>query len=454
MTISLKTVALPDFGAVGDKPLVPSPTYEARANAAYANAKCDWLAVYADREHFGNIAFLTGFEPRFEEAFLLLGPAGKRVLITGNESESYAPLARLPGLDVLLSQTLSLMGQDRSRYPRFADRLADAGIKSGDHVGLVGWKYLEEYEDQQADTGVFVPAVYVQAFQRVVGPSGRVTDQTRVTMHPENGLTASLDVDQIAEFEWAATRCSLATWRIVSGAKVGDTEFDAVSRMGYAGDALNVHTMFASASRGEPIIGLRSATGRKLNKGDGVTTAIGHWGALSSRAGLLDDGNEEFLAIAKGYFQGLISWYETASIGVSGGTLHDAVVGKLAEANLKSALNPGHLGGYEEWTNTPVRPGSTDKIRSGMLFQVDVIPTPVPTGWALNCEDTVVFADSSLRDELAAKHPEAARRIALRREFMKNSLGVELRDEILPFSSTPLYLAPFWLKSDAVLVRD
>ncbi|RCI77219.1 Xaa-Pro aminopeptidase [Brucella anthropi] len=454
MTISLKNVALPEFGRPGEKPLVPTSTCAARADAAYAKAGCDWLAVYADREHFGNIAFLTGFEPRFEEAFLLLGPGGKRILVTGNESESYAPLARLPGLEVMLSQTLSLMGQDRSRHPNFAARLSDAGIKAGDRVGLVGWKYLEDYEDEQPGTGFFVPVVYVQAFQRAVGCEGSLSDQTRVLMHAENGLAAALDIDQIAQFEWAATRCSLATWRIVAGAKVGGTEFDAVSSMGYEGDPLNVHTMFASASRGDTVIGLRSATARKLNKGDGVTTAIGHWGALSSRAGLLDDGNDEFLAISKGYFGGLIAWYETAGIGVTGGALHDAVVAKLAEANLKSALNPGHLGGFEEWTNTPVRPGSSEKLRSGMLFQVDVIPTPIPAGWALNCEDTVVFADAALRKELASKHPETAARIVKRREFMKNELGVEVREDILPLSSTPLYLAPFWLKSDAVLVRD
>lgn len=454
MTISLRNVTLPNFGQLGEKPLVPASTYASRADAAYTKAGCDWLAVYADREHFGNIAFLTGFEPRFEEAFLLLGPGGKRILVTGNESESYAPLARLPGLDVMLSQTLSLLGQDRSRHPKFAARLSDAGIKAGDRVGLVGWKYLEDYEDEQAGTGFFVPSVYVQAFRRAVGNAGSLSDQTRVLMHPENGLVTTLDVDQIAQFEWAATRCSLATWRIVAGTKIGRTEFDAVSSMSYEGDPLNVHTMFASASRGDTVIGLRSATARRLAKGDGVTTAIGHWGALSSRAGLLDDGDDDFLAIAKGYFQGLITWYETADIGVTGGALHDAVVAKLASAGLKSALNPGHLGGYEEWTNTPVRPGSSEKLHSGMLFQVDVIPTPIPVGWALNCEDTVVFADSALRQELAAKYPETAARIAKRREFMKSELGVEVREEILPLSSTPLYLAPFWLNSSSVLVRD
>jgi hypothetical protein len=254
-------------------------------------------------------------------------------------------------------------------------------------VGLVGWKYLEPLEDEAPETAFFVPAVHVQAFQRAVAASGRLRDVTQVLMHPENGVAVTIDADQIAAFEWAATRSSLAMWRIVSGVREGDSEFDAVSRMGYAGDALNVHTMFASASKGEPVIGLRSATGRKPRRGDGVTAAVGHWGGLSSKAGLFDVENDTFLAIAKGYFRGLISWYETAAIGVEGGTLHEAVISALAKSNLRPALNPGHLGGYEEWTHSPVRPGSADRIRSGMHFQVDIIPTPIADGWALNCED-------------------------------------------------------------------
>ncbi|WP_274630351.1 Xaa-Pro aminopeptidase [Arvimicrobium flavum] len=454
MNVSLKPVGLPDFGPLGDKPQIAPDIYEARVKAAYAKAGCDWLAVYADREHFANIAFLTGFEPRFEEAFLLLGPGGARVLLTGNESKDYAPLAGLPGMTVLLAQTLSLMGQDRSQFPRFAERLKDAGVSQGDTVGLVGWKYLEPFEDEAHESAFYVPTVYVQAFRRVVGASGVLRDATPVLLHPENGLAVTIDADQIAAFEWSATRCSLALWRIVAGARAGDSEFDAVSRMGYAGDALNVHTMFASGSAGETIIGLRSASARKLKQGDGVTTALGHWGALSCRAGLLDTGNDELLALAKGYFQGLVAWYESAAIGRDGNAIHEAVLETLARANLKPALNSGHLGGYEEWVHSPVRPGSQDRLRSGMHFQVDVIPTPIPAGWALNCEDPVVLADETLRAELQARHPAAFARIAARRDFMKRSVGLDLRPEILPLSSTPLYFAPFWLKNDHVLVRD
>ncbi len=454
MAIQLRSVALPDFGPLGARPDIPAATYEARARAAYERAGCDWLVVYADREHFGNIVFLTGFEPRFEEAFLLLGPAGRRVLVTGNESESYAALAGLPGLAVLVAQSLSLMGQDRTRHPRLEHRLRDAGLKPGDRVGLVGWKYMQPEEDSDHACAFFVPAAYVRMLERIVGRDGAVREATPVLMHPETGLRAIVDADQIAAFEWAATRCSQALWRIIAGVREGDTEFEAAARMGYQGDPLNVHTMFASASPGTPVIGLRSPTERRLSRGDGVTTAIGFWGALSSRAGLLDTGNDDFLNHARVYFAALAAWYETADLGVAGGVLNEAVTSALAAGGLRPALNPGHLTGHEEWMHSPVRPGSAERLRSGMPFQVDVIPVPLPDGWALNCEDPVTLADDALRAELRVLHPECFARIEARRAFMRSELGITPADSVLPLSSTPLYLPPFWLKPTQVLARE
>ena len=140
----------------------------------------------------------------------------------------------------------------------------------------------------------------------------------------------------------------------------------------------------------------------------------------------------------------MITWYETADIGVTGGDLFSVVTEKLQSAGLDSALNPGHLGGHEEWLHSPVRPGSTERLRSGMPFQVDVIPVPMPAGWALNCEDMVVFADGRLREEIQQRYPDMHGRIAARRAFLADKLGVTFADSILPLSSTPLYLPPFW----------
>ncbi|SOC10378.1 Xaa-Pro aminopeptidase [Rhodobacter sp. JA431] len=453
MSIVLKSLSVPSFGTPALCPEIPTEVYAARCDQLFAAAGTDWVAVYADREHLANIAFLTAFEPRFEEAFLLLGPAGRRVLICGNESRDYAPLSRLPGVEVVLCQSCSLMGQDRSVAPALSVVLAEIGVKTGDSIGVVGWKYLSGAEWGGAAPSFHASAYFVDSLRAAVGPQGTLTEATPILMHPETGLRAVVDVHQIAAWEWGAARASDAVWRIVQGVREGDDEFTAAARMGYMGEELSAHVMFASAPLGTPVVGLRSPRGRKLQKGDGVTTAVSYWGGLSSRAALFDTENDAFLEKAKGYFAGLIRWYETAKIGVTGGEIDAAVRETLAQSDLKPALNPGHLVGHDEWLHTPITPGSTEKLRSGMPFQVDVIPVPMPVGQALNNEDAVTFADVEMRADLARLYPEVAARIAARRAFMADEIGVALDDCILPMSNTPLCLAPFWLASDKLLVR-
>jgi Xaa-Pro aminopeptidase len=452
MTITLRPVQIPDFGAVPEPPALPGERHGARCDAALAAAGTDWLCVYADREHLANILFLSGFEPRFEEALLLLGPGRRRVLVTGNECVPYATIAPLPGLEVRLSQTMSLPGQDRTQAPRLTDVLRAAGIGTGDSVGVVGWKYLaaEEWEGA-GDAPAFLPAPYLAAIAHV---AGTVVDRTEVLLHPEHGQRSIIDADQIAIFEAAAARGSEMVWNILSQLRPGDSERAAAARMQYRGEPFNVHAMLASGNAASgPVIGLASPGARRIAEGDGISTAVGLWGGLTARAGLLDDANDTFVATAAAYFAGLLRWYAVADLGVAGGALHDAVTETLAEGGLRSLLNPGHLTGHEEWSNTPVRPGSTDRLRSGMHMQVDIIPTPMPDGWALNCEDSVVLADAGLRAEIAARHPAVWARMEARRRFMHDILGVTVADAVLPLSSTPLCLAPLWLRSDLLFCR-
>ena len=168
---------------------------------------------------------------------------------------------------------------------------------------------------------------------------------------------------------------------------------------------------------------------------------------------MIADHDEAFLTTAAAYFDGLIAWYEAADIGVAGDAVFAAVTEALARGGLRPALNPGHLTGHDEWIHTPIRPGSPERIASGMPFQVDIIPTPMRDGWALNCEDGIVFADAPLRAELKARHPAVAERTEARRKFVRDELGIPIRDSILPLSSTPLCLPPFWLASGRLLAR-
>ena len=73
-----------------------------------------------------------------------------------------------------------------------------------------------------------------------------MTDATAVLMHPVTGLRSTIDADQIALHEWGAARASAAVWRIVTGTRVGVSELEAASLMGYAGEVLSAHVMYAT----------------------------------------------------------------------------------------------------------------------------------------------------------------------------------------------------------------
>jgi len=447
--IELRDIALPDFGLSETEPDIPMELYVERCERAYQAATCDWLVVYGDREHYANVAYLTGFDPRFEETVLLLGPADARLLLVGNEGWGYTSMARLK-VDVVLCQSFSLMGQDRSVAPRLSNVLQDAGIRRGQRVALVGWKYLEPEEMADGRSGFFAPAVLVDNLRGLVGDPDAVTDATWVLMHPTRGLRAHNEVEQIVAFEWAAARATLAVSRVVRGVQPGMTELQAMANMGFDGKPLSVHVMFASGQ--DVIVGLRSPTTRRIERGDGVTTAIGFWGGLGSRAGIVQEVDDAFLhKAAIPYFRGLATWYQSVGLGVAGGTIFERVSDALAEGGLRSLLNPGHLTSLDEWMHTPVRPGCGEQIASGMAVQCDIIPTPMPRGWAINCEDPVVFANERLRGELEQRYPNVWSRIRARQEFMRRLLGLQIGEDVLPLSSTPAYLAPLWLSSSHVL---
>lgn len=451
MHVTLATLAPP--GPDEDIPPVDIGADElARGcDALHRRAGTDWVVVHADREHSANIAFLTGFDPRFEEAALLLGPDGERVLLVGNEGVAPAEAAPLR-CDVVLAQSFSLMGQDRTRSPRLDEVLRGAGIGAGATVGLVGWKYLGADEVDDPARPAFVPAMLVDAVAAVTGRAP--VDVTAVLMDPLDGLRALNSADRIAMFERAAVRSGLAVRRIVAGTRPGMSELEAVGLMGYAGDPLSAHVMFASGS--DRLIGLRSPSARRIVEGDAATTAIGYWGGLSCRAGLVAHAADgPFLEeVVRPYFRAIATWWTSVGIGVTGGEVHERITRTLASERFGSMLNPGHQVSFEEWLHTAVRPGSGDPIRSGNCYQVDIIPSPLAPGEALNCEDTVAFADEALRSELAERHPALWARIVARQRFLRERIGLDVADEVLPLSATPAHLAPFWLDPDLACVVE
>ncbi|MFI5293332.1 MAG: aminopeptidase P family N-terminal domain-containing protein, partial [Candidatus Limnocylindrales bacterium] len=138
----LAPVTLPDFGMPTAMPYVPAATYADRLDRLRERAERRGhrhVVVYADREHSANMSYLTGFDPRFEEAILVVGGDGAPAILVGNECYAMAGAAALP-MRRILHQDLSLPGQPRDRSRPLAAVLADEGIRPGGTVGVVGWK--------------------------------------------------------------------------------------------------------------------------------------------------------------------------------------------------------------------------------------------------------------------------------------------------------------------------
>jgi hypothetical protein len=151
------------------------------------------------------------------------------------------------------------------------------------------------------------------------------------------------------------------------------------------------------------------------------------------------------------YFEAVAEWYGALRIGQVGGALHEIVARHLGDPFFGIFLNPGHQIHLDEWVNSPMAPGSTIELRSGMAFQVDIIPATGTDYFTTNIEDGIALADETLRDAFSARYPEAWSRIQARRRFMEEALGIRLHPDVLPFSNIPAYLPPFLLRPDRVM---
>jgi hypothetical protein len=450
--IECTEIELPDFGLPRTQPVIPAETYTARIAAARdraAAAGYDVLLVYADREHFANLAYLTGFDPRFEEALLVLPPEGTPTLLVGNEGMAYTAISPAP-LRRVLYQTFSLLGQPRSDSPPLAQALRDAGVRGSgrQRVGVAGWKYFLPAESPKPDQWLEIPAYLVDTLREM---GCEVFNAGALFMDPEQGLRACNEVDQLASFEFAAAHGSQGLRRLLFHVRPGMTEFEAFGLMAPIGLPLCYHPVLLSGER--TALGLASPSGRVLHEGDPVFAALGYWGCNNARAGFLVEGADRLPAAIRDYveklvapyFRAVVEWYEHVGIGVTGGELFEIIDRRLGDPFFGVTLNPGHLIHLDEWVSSPVYRGSGQRLRSGMALQVDVIPATNSPYHTTNIEDGIALLDAPARQEMEQKYPEAWGRIQQRRAFMRDALGIRLKVEVLPLSNIPAYLPPFWL---------
>jgi hypothetical protein len=448
----LTQVDLPDFGMPEAMPQLPPRRHAERVDRLRERAAergYDAVVVYADREHSASMSYLTGFDPRFEEALLVVGPGDQPAILAGNECWKLAGAAPLP-MRTHLYQDLSLPSQPRDRSRPLGEILRSEGIAAGSRVGLVGWKL---FGDPAASD---LPAFIVDELRGLCG-AGKVENATDLLIGAADGLRVINEPEQLALFEYAACHTSQGVRELLFGLEPGMTEQEAVRLLGWNGMPLSCHLMLTSGPRAS--FGLLSPGDRRVGRGDRFTVAFGVWGALNCRAGfVVGDGGElpagigDYVERLVGpYFEAVAEWYGALHIGQTGGVLQEIIDRRLGDPFFGIFLNPGHQLHLDEWVNSPVAPGSRVELRSGMALQVDIIPATGTDYFTTNIEDGVALADESLRGQLAQAYPEAWRRIQARRAFMRDALGIDLHPDVLPFSNIPAYLPPFLLRPDRVM---
>lgn len=446
----------PDFGV----PEVPPELSLAECRGRLAGVRAAMaargqaaLVVYGDREHAANIQWLTGFDPRFEEAVLVVTPADA-LLLAGNECLPYtqvAPLVAAGDVRVGLCASLSLPSQPRPGR-RLADWLAEV-VPEGGVVGMAGWKWFGPAEVDDPVSALSVPSFIVDP---VRVRAAQVVDATDLFMHPGYGLRARVGAADIARLEFANHLAAKALTRMVSAFREGMTDFEAYQAAGVGGLPMGCHSTFATGARADQ--GLSGPTGQVLRRGQAISFNICHWGSNICRSGWLASGAEDLPEAARGYLEvfagpyvaAMSAWCGLMRPGVAGDEVWTAMQAALPHDTFGLFLNPGHLIGLDEWMSSPIYQGSTEPLASGMAMQMDVIPGH-PVYGSTRMEDGYVIADTTLRAELVARFPAVAARCAARAAFMRDVIGMDVPEGLLPLADTCGIVAPWLLDARQVI---
>lgn len=415
----------------------------------------DVLMVYGDREHGANYAYLTGFETRFEESILVLHQDGTCYLMLGNENLKMTNYSFIKATTVHVPH-FSLPHQPMETEKTLDELFEEAGVKNGMKIGIAGWKlFTSRLEDN--DTFFDVPAFMVDAVRRV-NSEGTIVNAADIFLHAEYGVRHVMNANEIAHFEYGAGLASSKVLDVLNAVAPGKTELELAELLSANGQPLSVTTICAFGERfTDAVVFPRN---KKASVGDKMSLTLGLRGGLTSRSAYVVEKQEELPAevqdyvekVAIPYYRAAVTWYETVGIGVSCGDLYNTIDTVLPKAKYGWTLNPGHYTGQDEWSASPVYPGSQVKIQSGMMFQMDIIPS-VPGYGGVSAEDGVAIADEALREELKNKYPDTWKRIEDRRRFMIEELGINLKPEVLPMSDIGGYLRPYVLNHGYALKK-
>lgn len=457
--IVYKNMKVPNLDCTNIPVMLSDETMEERYNKILQRMEeenIESLIVYADLEHGNNFEYLTGFLPRFEEALLVINKDSNNYMIMGNENLNKVPFARIKA-KALHAPYFSLPNQPMDNNDDFATILRNAEIIEGKRVGIAGWKrFTSRFEDNSKLLDI--PAYIVDEVRRLVGKNGQIVNATDIFIG-DKGARCVNNVNEIEHYEFGASLASDCMLKAMNRLDINVSEMDLGNELNAYGQKNSVVTVASSGRRF--IKANLYPTENTVKSGDPISLTVGYKGGLSSRvgyavkeAGELPKEVEDYIdVIVKPYYNAVVTWLENVQCGLKGKDIYQLINQVLPKAEYHWSLCPGHLTADEEWMSSPIYEGSDEVLRSGMIFQIDIIPSI--KGYAgTSAESTVVLADEELRQEIQKCSPGLWKRIIQRRNYIEQELNIQLNKDILPMCSTVAYLRPFLLnKNKAMSVK-
>lgn len=416
--------------------------------------RLDQLVIYCDVEHGSNFEYLVGFFTRFEEALLVINADGEMTLVLGNENLNKVTKARVQAKAVHLSQ-FSLPNQPGRNDKSIKELLTEAGIRKNARTGLVGWKMFTDGPD--LNKSIYdLPSFIVDTIRSIVGDEACLSNETDLFIG-ENGVRTVNNANEVAHYEYGAALASDCIMDAMNKLTPGVSEQALGDCLVRYGQHPSIVTIAASGPRF--IKGNLFPTANTVKYGDTISLTVGYRGGASSRAGYAVNADGELSveaknyldAVAKPYFAAYAHWLEVISVGMRGGELFDHVEAILPRSKYGWSLCPGHLTAEEEWMSSPIYEGSQQQLLSGMILQIDIIPS-VPNFGGVSAESTVLLADESLKLEIQRQYPQLWQRMQQRRTYLIDTLGIKLSADILPMCSTVGYLRPYLLDKESAFV--
>lgn len=447
MKITLKEIELPEL----DKPkqsLLLDSTMKKRYEKIIAlmeDYKYDYLLIYCDLEHGGNFEYLTGFVTRFEESLLILSKK-KNYLIAGNENINKETISRCP-VEGIHYAPFSLPNQPNEGGMSLKEIFENIGM-SNQSIGLVGWKLINENKFD-------IPHWIVRDVESI---TNRVRNATNLFIDPEIGARVINDENELAYYEYGSSLASYGILKALYTLKEGISEVELGGILDNHGQRNNVVTIAATGKRFENA--RISPTNKEVQLGDAISLTVGYKGGLQSRAGYavskasdLHISNQDYLEkLCIPYYTALVKWLQTIHVGCSGDEIYKLIESVLPKSQYNWSLNPGHLCADEEWLSSPIYEGSKTKLKSGMILQYDIIPSM--QGYAgVSCEGGICLADEQLRNKLRSKYPEKYKSFEQRKQYMSETLGINVSDDVLFMGNADMFYRPFLLSNKAFVIE-